>query len=106
MARSLGFYGDAVSFQVVSGQSFRLSVLPCGTHISQQRWIPVQRVLGTWQDISSPPSSSLILLVRFLLAAHHSFIETSCRETTLASCNHCLATVGDFSQWFPNIKTV
>ena len=30
MARSLGFYGDGISFRLVSGQSFCLRVLPGG----------------------------------------------------------------------------
>ena len=33
MARSLGFYGDGISFWVVFGQSFGLTVLP-GVHAS------------------------------------------------------------------------
>ena len=46
MARSLGFYGDGVSFWVVFGQSFRLRVLPGGAGIAQPRWMPERRILG------------------------------------------------------------
>ena len=46
MACSLGFYGDGVSFQVVSGQSFLLRVLLDGAHIAQPRWTPARRILG------------------------------------------------------------
>jgi len=42
---SLGFYGDAFRFQVVSGQSFSLKVLLGGVCLSQPRWIPVRRIL-------------------------------------------------------------
>ena len=45
-AHSLGFYGDGISFQVVSGQSFCLKVLPGGTHIVQSKWILTRRILG------------------------------------------------------------
>ena len=37
--RSFGFYGNGVSFQVVSGQSFWLRVLPRGAHLVQPRWM-------------------------------------------------------------------
>ena len=46
VACSLGFYGDGVSFQVVSGQSFWLRVLPGGAHLVQPRWMPARRILG------------------------------------------------------------
>ena len=47
--------------------------------------------LGRTCHLLPPPFSlSLIVLVRFLLAACHSFIETSCCETSAASCNHCV----------------
>ena len=46
VARSLGFYGDWISFQVFSGQSLRLRVLPGGAHIAQPGWMPTRRILG------------------------------------------------------------
>ena len=36
MAHSLGFYGIGVSFQVVSGLSFSLRVLPDDLYVAQQ----------------------------------------------------------------------
>ena len=45
---SLRFYGDGVSFQVVSGQSFWLRVLFGGAHVAQPRRIPARRFLGDW----------------------------------------------------------
>ena len=41
----LGFYGDGISFWVVSCQSFRLRVLSGGTCIAQPRWIPMRMIL-------------------------------------------------------------
>ena len=46
MAHSLGFFGDVTSFQVFSGQSFGLRVLPGGAGIAQPRWIPAM-ILGS-----------------------------------------------------------
>ena len=46
MAHSLGFYGDGISFWVVSGQSFRLRVLAAEAHMAQPGWMPVKRILG------------------------------------------------------------
>ena len=71
MAGSLRFYGDEVSFWVVSGQSSCLPlvwfrVLPGGAHISQPRWIPTWGVLGGWRDISSSPSSFWPLLISWI----------------------------------------
>ena len=34
-------------------------VLPGGTHMAQPRWIPVRRILGSWQDVWTV--SSLLL---------------------------------------------
>ena len=45
-ARSLGFYGDGISFLVVFSQSFLLRVLPGGARLVQPRWMPVRRILG------------------------------------------------------------
>ena len=49
MAHSLGLYGNAVGFRVVSGQSFCLLPM-CGLNQSpsQPRWIPVCEFLGGW----------------------------------------------------------
>ena len=46
MARSLGFYGDGISFRVVFSQSFRLRVLPGGALLVQPRWMLERRILG------------------------------------------------------------
>ena len=46
VARSPGFYGEGISFQVVSGQSFWLRVLLDGTRVAQARWMPARRILG------------------------------------------------------------
>ena len=46
MARSLGFYGDGISFPVVFSQSFWLRVLPGGARLVQPRWMPARRILG------------------------------------------------------------
>ena len=52
MAPSLGFYGDGISFPLVSGQSRRLRVLPGGVYIAQPRQIPERRTLGGHIDWS------------------------------------------------------
>ena len=46
LARSLGFYEDGISFQIVFGQSFRLRVLLGSACIAQLRWMPVRGILG------------------------------------------------------------
>ena len=45
LARSLGFYGDGISFRVVFSQSFWLRVLPGGAGLVEPRWMP-ERILG------------------------------------------------------------
>jgi len=81
VAHSLRLYGHWVSFWVVSGQSFWLTVLPGGMSISQPPW----GFLGGWQDVLSLPSCGLacspspfspswILPVSFLLAAPPSLL--------------------------------
>ena len=57
----LGFYGDGISFWVVSCQSFRLRVLSDGTCIAQPRWIPMRMILeggrtrgSLWPSPNSP----------------------------------------------------
>ena len=44
MARSLGFFGDGISFQVANHSD---SVLPGGTRIAQPRWMLARRILGS-----------------------------------------------------------
>ena len=46
LARSLGFYDDGISFQIVFGQSFWLRVLLGSACIAQLRWMPVRGILG------------------------------------------------------------
>ena len=48
VALSLGFYGDGVTFRVVSGQPLWPRVLPGGACKAQPRWIPARRILGGW----------------------------------------------------------
>ena len=62
---SLGFYADGISFQVVSGWSFWLRVLPGGAHVTQGRWIPAGSTLGGHMDwhLLSPFDLSQIPLV-------------------------------------------
>ena len=47
VARSLRFYGDAISFWVVFGQSLWIRVLPSCRHIVQPRLMPARRILGS-----------------------------------------------------------
>ena len=47
MARSLGFYGDEISFWVVFGQSFGQSGFPGGARIAQPRWMLARGILGS-----------------------------------------------------------
>ena len=53
----LEFYGDGISFLVVSDQLFWLSVLPGGPSTAQTRWIPARRILdgGRTHDVSFWP---------------------------------------------------
>ena len=77
-AQSLGFYGNGVSFWVVSCQSLWLRVLPGGTCIAQPKWLPVRRILGGHVDwcLFSPFGLSQIL----------PFVtRTSCCKITCAS---------------------
>ena len=65
MAHSLGFYGDEVSFWVVSGQLACLAhsltqVLPGGSHLLAKMDSSV-RILGGWQDVLWAGSSSVLL---------------------------------------------
>ena len=49
LARSLGFYGDGISFWVVFGQSFSFRVFPGGAHIAHPRWMLARGILGSGQ---------------------------------------------------------
>ena len=49
VARSLGFYGDGLSFRVVFGQSFSFRVFPGGARIAQPRWMLARGILGSGQ---------------------------------------------------------
>ena len=67
MTCALRFYGDGVSFWVISGQSsclcsYRvwLTALPGGGHISQPRWIPAWELQGGWQGTLRAGTSSLL----------------------------------------------
>ena len=44
MARSLGFYGDGISFRVANHSK---SVFPSGTRIAQPRWMLARGILGS-----------------------------------------------------------
>ena len=47
VAHRLRVYGHCVSFWFVSCQSFWIGILPGGTRITQLRWIPARRILGS-----------------------------------------------------------
>ena len=51
VVRHRRFYGDGISFQVVSGQSFWLGFLPGGMCIAWPIWSPARRILGGWLDV-------------------------------------------------------
>ena len=46
LAHSLRFYGEGISFWVVSDQSLWLRVLPGGACIAQAGWMPARRIQG------------------------------------------------------------
>ena len=48
VACSLRFYGNGVSFWVVSGRSLWLSILPGGAWVTQPGWISAIRIMGCW----------------------------------------------------------
>ena len=58
MAPSLGFYGDGVSFWVVSDSGS----FPGGVYIAQPRWIPGRRILGFDLSQIFPVGGSLLVL--------------------------------------------
>ena len=85
MARSLGFYGDGISFRVVFGQSFYFRVFPGGARIAQPRWMLTRRILGSGRtgSVSSRPfpnSSGWWWLISSVF-----LIRTSCQKTTHAN---------------------
>ena len=85
VARSLGFYGDGISFRVVFGQSFQFRVFPGGARITQPRWMLARGILGsgqTWGVSFSPfPNSpGWWCLISFVF-----LIRISCHKTTHAN---------------------
>ena len=85
MARSLQFYGDGISFQVVFSQLFWLRVLPGGARLIQPRWMTDRRILGGgWTCGVSfwpfPNSSSCWWLISSIFLTR-----TCCRKTTHAN---------------------
>ena len=69
MARSLGFYGDGISFRVALANHSN-SVFPGGTRIAQPRWMLARGILGNgWTGrVSSRQAGSLLDLSRTLPA--------------------------------------
>ena len=85
MARSLGFYGDGISFRVVFGQSFLFTVFPGGARIAQPRWMLVRGILGSGQTRGVsfgpfPNSSGWWWLISSVF-----LIRISCHKTTHAN---------------------
>ena len=91
MPRSLGFHGDGISFQVVSGQSFWLRVLPGGAHVVQPRWMPERRILGSGQTCGVSFWPFLNSSGWWLLISSVFLTRTSCHKTTHAN--------GYYSAW-------
>ena len=89
--RSFGFYGDGVSFQVVSGQSFWLRVLPGGAHLVQPRWMPARRILGGGRTCGVSFWPFLNSSGWWWLISSMFLTRTSCRKTTHAN--------GYYSAW-------
>ena len=90
MARSLGFYGDGISFRVVFGQSFYLRVFPGGALIAQPRWMLVWGILGSGRTHGVsfrpfPNSSGWWRLISSGLISSVFFIRISCHKTTHAN---------------------
>ena len=85
MARSLEFYGDGISFQVVFGQSFQFRVFPGGARIAQPRGMLSRGILGSCRtgSVSSRPfpnSSGWWWLISSVF-----LIRISCHKTTHAN---------------------
>ena len=98
LSSSIRFHGDGVSFQVVSGQSFWLRVLPDGTSIAQPRWTPVRRILGGGRACGVsfwpfPNSSSWWWLVSPVF-----FTRTSCHKT------HANREYGAWPEWAVSVR--
>ena len=90
LADSLRFYGNGVSFWVVSGQS------PSWWH-KHLRWIPEKRTMGSW---SCPPS--FFPPPDFSQCQHHvPYLDLLLWDNLSKWLSSCLAKVGDLSQWFP-----
>ena len=86
MARSLRLYSGGNSFQVVSGQSFWLMVLPGGACIAQSRGMPARRILGGGRTRSVsfwpfPNSCGWWWLFSYVFLTR-----TSCCKITHANC--------------------
>ena len=99
MAHSLGFYGEGISFQVVSSQSFWLRVVPGG--VCLPRWMPKKRILGSGQKCSVsfwpfPNSSSWWRLISSLFLT-----SISCRKTT-----HANGYYGAWPEWAVSISVL
>ena len=92
------FYGDGISFWVVSGQSFWCRVISGDTCLTQPRWIPVRRILGGGRTYGIsfwpfPNSSGWWWLVSSVF-----FTRTSWYNNSHKWLLWCLASVGSFSQ--------
>ena len=85
MARSLGFYGDGISFWVIFSQSFWLRVLPGGAHLVKPRWMPERMILGGGRtgDVSFWPFPNFSGWWRLISSLF--LTRTSCPKTTHAN---------------------
>ena len=79
MARSLGFYGDGISFWVVFGQSLKFRVFPGG----KTGWMLVRGILGSGRThgLLSPFPELFLLVVAYSVF----LIRISCHKTTHAN---------------------
>ena len=85
VARSLGFYGDGISFWAVFRQSFWLRVLPGGTCLIQPRWMPERRILGGGRTCGVSFWPCLNSSGRWRLISSVFLSRTSCHKTTHAN---------------------
>ena len=85
VARSLGFYGDGVSFWVVFSRSFWLRVLPGGACLVQPRWMPERMILGDGQTCGVSFWHFLNSSRWWWLISSVFLTRTSCRKTTHAN---------------------
>ena len=101
MARSLGFYGDGISFRVVFSQSFQFRVFPGGAHIAQPRWMLARGILGSGRTRSVsfrpfPNSSGWWWLISSIF-----LIRISCHKTT-----HANSYYGTWPGWAVSISVL